>query len=271
MKLTMNKTLLAATTFLAFNLSAPTAYAALTLTFSDSTAAAAKPGACSGIAWTGGSEFRVCSPSGNGLAGGGQRNAITGGETYSFNDAGVMTGVTGTPGNLGATTDPGSAAPVFGTNPSWQQNSNFIAGPLNFLAPVLGSLAGTAYGPATYVNTTPTNGVDQLFLHVPVLEMQWLDTWLSLGSASGGVNFNADISNVVTVGNNTTFDFNMFANELIDFAEDPGPTGLHGFTAQWHMQGKGAYTAPVPVPAAVWLFGSGVLGLAGFMRRKKVV
>ena len=27
--------------------------------------------------------------------------------------------------------------------------------------------------------------------------------------------------------------------------------------------------APVPVPAAVWLFGSGLIGLAGFMRRKK--
>ena len=121
MKLTMNKTLLGATTFLAFNLSAPTAYAALTLTFADSTATAAKPGACSGIAWTGGAEFRICSSSGNAFSGGApvQKNAITGGETYSFNDAGVMTGVTGTPGNLGTpgylgtTFYPGSAAPVF--------------------------------------------------------------------------------------------------------------------------------------------------------------
>ena len=28
-------------------------------------------------------------------------------------------------------------------------------------------------------------------------------------------------------------------------------------------------TSPVPVPAAVWLLGSGLVGLAGFMRRKK--
>ncbi|MCW9006033.1 MAG: VPLPA-CTERM sorting domain-containing protein [Gammaproteobacteria bacterium] len=29
-------------------------------------------------------------------------------------------------------------------------------------------------------------------------------------------------------------------------------------------------TTVVPVPAAVWLFGSGLIGLAGFARRKKV-
>jgi len=29
------------------------------------------------------------------------------------------------------------------------------------------------------------------------------------------------------------------------------------------------YTTPVPVPAAAWLFGSGLLGLIGFARRKK--
>jgi len=28
-------------------------------------------------------------------------------------------------------------------------------------------------------------------------------------------------------------------------------------------------TTPVPVPAAAWLFGSGLLGLIGFARRKK--
>jgi len=32
-----------------------------------------------------------------------------------------------------------------------------------------------------------------------------------------------------------------------------------------------AYAAPVPVPAAVWLFGSGLLGLVGIARRKQSV
>ena len=32
-----------------------------------------------------------------------------------------------------------------------------------------------------------------------------------------------------------------------------------------------AELAPVPIPAAAWLFGSGLLGLVGMARRKKVV
>lgn len=34
--------------------------------------------------------------------------------------------------------------------------------------------------------------------------------------------------------------------------------------------GHSAYITAVPVPAAVWLFGSGLLGLAGFVRRRKI-
>ena len=33
---------------------------------------------------------------------------------------------------------------------------------------------------------------------------------------------------------------------------------------------EGSLTSTVPVPAAVWLFGSGLIGLVGFARRKKV-
>lgn len=40
-----------------------------------------------------------------------------------------------------------------------------------------------------------------------------------------------------------------------------GQTGLHGFAATLATQ-------PVPVPAAIYLFGSGLIGLAGLARRK---
>jgi hypothetical protein len=44
-----------------------------------------------------------------------------------------------------------------------------------------------------------------------------------------------------------------------------GPfNGVHGF---WHLEGT--HVAPVPVPAAVWLFGSGLIGLAGLTRRAR--
>jgi hypothetical protein len=39
---------------------------------------------------------------------------------------------------------------------------------------------------------------------------------------------------------------------------------FNGVTGYWHLEGT-----VVPVPAAVWLFGSGLLGLIGFARKKK--
>jgi len=42
---------------------------------------------------------------------------------------------------------------------------------------------------------------------------------------------------------------------------DPNQSGTHGFQAT-------LTTAPVPVPAALWLFGSGLAGLVGLARRQ---
>ncbi len=49
------------------------------------------------------------------------------------------------------------------------------------------------------------------------------------------------------------------------------PSGFGGVEYFLHLQGvvNQAAAAPVPVPAAVWLFGSGLLGLVGVARRKK--
>ena len=41
----------------------------------------------------------------------------------------------------------------------------------------------------------------------------------------------------------------------------PAQTGTHSFSATLS-------TAPVPVPAPLWLFGSGIVGLAGLARRR---
>ena len=47
-----------------------------------------------------------------------------------------------------------------------------------------------------------------------------------------------------------------------------GKTVHVGLYAEWDASTQ--FIAPVPVPAAVWLFGSGLLGLAGLARRKTV-
>jgi len=50
-------------------------------------------------------------------------------------------------------------------------------------------------------------------------------------------------------------------SEQSDFAGD--------FTADFGGEAKGTLGAVIPIPAAVWLFGSGLLGLIGIARRKK--
>lgn len=50
------------------------------------------------------------------------------------------------------------------------------------------------------------------------------------------------------------------------------PSGLGGIQFFWHLEGiveEGTVVDPIPVPAAVWLFGSGLLGLIGVARRGK--
>ena len=48
------------------------------------------------------------------------------------------------------------------------------------------------------------------------------------------------------------------------------PSGFGGVSYQLNMVGTiGEQTAVIPVPAAVWLFGSGLLGLVGVARRRK--
>lgn len=262
------------------------AQATVVLTFSDThTSTTPLPGACSGIAWTMDGNFRMCDP-GGALGGGAplHKDSITGGETWTFNDAGTMTGVTGTPGNPGTTpagtaSFPGSAAPLPGTNPGLQQNAVFFGSPFNFLAPTAGSLAATAYGAGSLLGgAVVTPGTTTFF--APVLEAQWAGTWFPLGSFGGaGITFVMDI----TPTSASTFDFVLRANECIDGAsvagctpggggEDPGSAGFGGWTAQWFMSGSGVTSGAhsvVPIPAAVWLFGSGLLGLVGVARRKR--
>lgn len=63
-----------------------------------------------------------------------------------------------------------------------------------------------------------------------------------------------------------------FAHNASDLVLNFSANGLQGLNDEsWGLDNVQVDVAPVPVPAAVWLFGSGLIGLLGFAKRRRVV
>ncbi len=249
---TLKQTLLASAVLLA--LSTQASHAATTLTFQDNAnplaAYISTGGTYLGVFETefGPSmEYRMIGPT-NTIGGGGEKDVIFGGETWTFDDSdatSLMTGVNGMPSNSGAANSP--VAPTAGTNDALQQAAPFFGGGFTFLAPTNGSLAGNAYGSgkATILVLNTTSGSEKASLTVefPVLEAQWGGTYFPLGqNASKGIKFSSNVSNIVLnspSAGQMTFDFVLYAEHIIDPSEDPGAAGFANWTGQWELPGSG--------------------------------
>lgn len=192
------------------------------------------------------------------ILGGGGEKAMSNGVSWNFSDTNnYLTSVTGSDITAGAATyqtnaGDSSAAPDGGVG--LFKNTAFNSAPMGFLAPTLGSAAGNAYGAASISGDTSGNGIFEIFL--PVLEMQWVNAPHTLGKSNGGVTFNC----TSTAGN-----FECFSETRLALADDS--LGFTGAYFQFNVTGT---ISAVPVPAAVWLFGSGLIGLIGVAKRKRV-
>ena len=103
----------------------------------------------------------------------------------------------------------------------------------------------------------------------------WSVTWngiadipMGAGAHSGGTDGVAVVSCSGGTGNceaGTNFVLDYFATV------PPGdPSNFGGVAYLLHLEGTiGEGAPPIPVPAAIWLFGSGLLGLVGVARRRK--
>jgi hypothetical protein len=98
----------------------------------------------------------------------------------------------------------------------------------------------------------------------------WNVTWngipsINMGSGAWGAGFTNGVANVVcgvNCGNGDTYTLTYAATVP---AGDPSNFG----NTQYWVKLTGHITAPVPVPAAIWLLGSGLVGLVGVARRRK--
>ncbi len=107
---------------------------------------------------------------------------------------------------------------------------------------------------------------------------------LNATTQTGNISFDANIIGIITSRDNllasdlllnsdVTY-LNPLARGLESREDSVSITNLTTITVDWKASTPGDYirvltVSPVPVPAAVWLFGSGLIALAGISRRKK--
>ena len=68
--------------------------------------------------------------------------------------------------------------------------------------------------------------------------------------------------------NNEYVDFDTVSDDQLRAFDDDFTSKYYAVYAVWTEAGAGAPISSVPIPAAAWLFGSGLIGLLGLARRK---
>lgn len=171
-------------------------------------------------------DFRVIQ--GGNESGGGEKR-IGPGVTWVFDDSNLFESVTGsdvTPGCTAyCTTNGGAPSPATAGDTGLFKNAPFLGSPFGFLAPTLGSAAGSTYGVGQLAFTTGVN----FTVTFPVLEAQWAGGIFTLGRSNGGIIFTGNVA-----ADNHFFE--ATADRIIDPQDDT--LGFAGQYTQWDVTGS---------------------------------
>ena len=90
----------------------------------------------------------------------------------------------------------------------------------------------------------------------------------STANSAGTIN-GANVVNVGDVNADGIDDYTAVLVQASEVGSQWGGFASTPFFETWNVEINSSAVAPIPVPAAVWLFGSGLIGLVGVARRKK--
>jgi hypothetical protein len=119
------------------------------------------------------------------------------------------------------------------------------------------------HGTSSAVNILSDDGVGNVTLDFS----GWYVTWNGIPVIDMGAGAFGGVANVTCGIDCSLGDTYTLAYEAAVPAGDP--SGFGGVAYQLNLVGTIGQQSAVPVPAALWLFGSGLLGLAGVARRRK--
>ena len=140
------------------------------------------------------------------------------------------------------------------------------------------------FGTSTYIGLNPISYQSGIAKNTPTLDL------VSGSCVSNVCDITADFSAWEVYWNGSVFEQGPRPDNTLPFELAAGTVDIvtgdyaldwssqilggpfNGVTGFWHIEGQftnvSAVPSAVPVPAAVWLFGSGLVGLLGFARRK---